>query len=278
MKTRTTGIIGPDGPIPKLPKTFPTEIDDTLFCGLDLGIGSCGQALTSSAKTKRQIRGFESLPGPITFLGIRAFDVPETKEQSGVKLKNPERRQKRLIRRTIARRAARMKQIRRFLIAEGVLSADYHCLKDEWRHSHEASKPWEWRMDALSRALSNWEWAVILLHYAKRRGFKSARKSDVAAKGSEGGTLDSVKANHEAVASYHTLAEMFHADPRFATTKRNKEGNYTSMVLRADLIEEITKVFESQRELGNRHASAEFVPVFRECPKGGFELSYGRSC
>ena len=258
MKTRITGIVGQHGPIPKLPKTFPSEIDDTLYCGLDLGIGSCGQALISTAASKRLIRGFEGLPGPISFLGIRAFDVPETKEQSGVKLKNPERRQKRLMRRTIARRAARMKQIRRFLMAKGVLPEDYHCLKDEWRHSHEAATPWQWRMDALSRTLSNWEWAVILLHYAKRRGFKSARKSDVAAKGSEGGTLDSVKANHEAVASYHTLAEMFHADPRFATTKRNKEGNYTSMVLRADLLDEITKVFEAQRGHGNQHASAEF--------------------
>ena len=180
MNSNKIGIVGPDGPLTKLPKTFPTRIDEALFCGLDLGIGSCGQALLSTAREKRIIRGFENLPGSISFLGVRAFDVPEVNEKSGVKLKNPERREKRLVRRTIARRSDRMKQVRRFLITNDVLPANYHCFKDEWRHRHEESTPWQWRLDALTRSLPNWEWAVILMHYAKRRGFKSARKGDYA--------------------------------------------------------------------------------------------------
>lgn len=281
MNSNKTGIVGPDGPLTKLPKTFPNRIDEFLFCGLDLGIGSCGQALLCTSTEKRIIRGFETLPASISFLGVRAFDVPEVNEKSGVKLKNPERREKRLVRRTIARRADRMKQVRRLLIANKVLPPDYHCMKNEWRLRHEQSTPWQWRLDALTRVLPNWEWAVILMHYAKRRGFKSARKGDIAAKGSKGGTLDSTRANHEALASYQTVAQMFENDSRFTDIvegndkisrevklKRNKDGNYKSMVLRADLVEEIRAVFAAQREQGSPYASvaseSEYLSILNE--------------
>lgn len=142
-------------------------------------------------------------------------------------------------------------------------------MKDEWRQRHEQSTPWQWRLDALSRCLTNWEWAVILMHYAKRRGFKSARKRDIAAIGSKGGTLDSTRANHDALAAYQTVARMFENDYRFIENvkghdgterevkfKRNKEGNYKSMVLRADLSEEIRAVFTAQRKSGNLYVAA----------------------
>ncbi len=59
MKSLKTGIVSPKGPLTKLPRTFPSKIDESLFCGLDLGIGSCGQALLSTTKEKRIICGFE---------------------------------------------------------------------------------------------------------------------------------------------------------------------------------------------------------------------------
>jgi CRISPR-associated endonuclease Csn1 len=282
MKIYKTPLIGREGPLIKLPHTFPTSIDPNLFCGLDLGIGSCGQALITTAKEKKPIRSFDSLPGPIVFLGVRAFDVPEARDSSGkVILKNPERREKRLQRHTIARRAQRMKKIRRFLIDHQVLPPDYHPSKQEWQDRHETATPWQWRLDALHCCLTPWQWATILLHYAKRRGFKSARKGDIAAKGSEGGTLDSTRANHAALAAYRSVAEMFENDPRFQQTvtsapskkhtvpvdrvvkvKRNKGGNYTSMVLRADLIDEIQTVFTRQRELGNSQATEEIKDAY----------------
>lgn len=143
MNPENSVIIGPHAPIARLPKSFPSQIDETLFGGLDLGIGSCGQALISTSKEKRTLRGFENLPGKISFLGVRAFDIPETNDKSGVKLKNPERRAKRLLRRVTARRADRMKKTRQFLIKSGILPADYHCMKDEWREKHEEADPWQ---------------------------------------------------------------------------------------------------------------------------------------
>lgn len=107
------------------------------------------------------------------------------------------------------------------------------------------------------------------MHYSKRRGFKSARKGDIAAKGSKGGTLESTKANHDALSTFRTVAEMFDKDERFTVAlksadgttgevklKRNKDGNYTSMVLRDDLLNEIRTVFDAQRQFGNSHAAA----------------------
>ena len=208
-------IVGNAAPLTKLPKTFPTQIDENLFCGIDIGIGSCGIALISHSKAKLTIKGFEKLPGAISFMGVRAFDVPEIKEKSGIVLKNPERRQKRLMRRVLARRASRMKAVKALLIEAKILPADYSPMQDAWRGRHEAATPWKWRVEALNRKLSDWEFAVILMHYAKRRGFKSAKKSDLESKGSEGGTLQSSRANHAALANYLTVADMLSRDPRF---------------------------------------------------------------
>jgi len=264
-------IVGNAAPLTKLPKTFPTQIDENLFCGIDIGIGSCGIALISHSKAKLTIKGFEKLPGAISFMGVRAFDVPEIKEKSGIVLKNPERRQKRLMRRVLARRASRMKAVKALLIEAKILPADYSPMQDAWRGRHEAATPWKWRVEALNRKLSDWEFAVILMHYAKRRGFKSAKKSDLESKGSEGGTLQSSRANHAALANYLTVADMLSRDPRFVidnsapsvdTKKRNRDGQYIAMVTRADVIHEIAQVFAMQRRLGNTHASTDFENRF----------------
>jgi CRISPR-associated endonuclease Csn1 len=252
-------LVGPDRPLTKLPKHFPRVIDEALTLGIDIGIGSCGLALIHhSEKDKPIIRGFSEMPDRISFLGVRTFDVPETKEKTGPKLKNPERRQARLLRRGIARRAQRMRYIRILLKAEGLLPTDYSVDSQEWKKQHEAATPWEWRVEALENKLDPWSWAAVLIHFAKHRGFRSNRKSDLASKGEKGGTLESSKANHEALAHYRTLGEMFVNDSRFAERKRNRDGSYTAMILRGDLIAEIDELFEKQRNLGNPHASATF--------------------
>lgn len=251
-------LVGKDCPLPKLPKTFPLEIDNALSMGIDLGIGSCGLALVSPSEESPRIRGFEWMPAHIRFMGVRAFDVPETKEKTGPKLKNPERRQARLLRRTTARRALRMKLIRSLLISENVLPQDYSKDSSEWRKRHETAKPWQWRLDALERKLDPWEWAAVLIHFAKHRGFRSNRKSDLASKGEAGGVLESSKANHEALSAYRTLGEMFEKDERFEERKRNRDGSYVSLILRGDLIEEIEKLFAAQRGFGSDYAAENF--------------------
>lgn len=267
-------LIGKNAPLTKLPKTFPEKIDEELYCGIDIGVGSCGVALISGKTTKHTIRGFEHLPGELTFMGIRAFDLPEEKTQSGISLKNPDRRQKRLMRRVLDRRAQRLRSIKHLLVTHKILPDSYDHRKDEWKGRHESATPWRWRVQALTRKLSSWEFAVILIHYAKRRGFKSAKKSDLESKGSEGGTLQSSRSNHDALKHYESVADMLLHDPRFAisqsvyttqiTKQRNRDGEYIAMVTRADVLEEIRKVFSSQRALGNEHATEAFEKKYLE--------------
>jgi CRISPR-associated endonuclease Csn1 len=258
-------LVGPNCPLTKLPKTFPQQIDESLTLGIDIGIGSCGLALIhKSEQDKPTIHGFSDMPGRISFLGVRTFDVPETKEKTGPKLKNPDRRQARLLRRGTARRAQRMRHIRLLLKNQGLLPESYSIDTQEWKELHEAATPWEWRVEALEMKLPAWSWAAVLIHFAKHRGFRSNRKSDLASKGEKGGTLESSRANHEALSHYRTLGEMFLDDPRFAERKRNRDGSYTSMILRGDLLAEIDEIFEKQREFGNDHASAGFQAEFIE--------------
>lgn len=258
-------LVGKNRPITKLPKTFPTQIDESLTLGIDVGIGSCGLALIHKKEDEKPvIRGFSAMPARISFLGVRTFDVPETKEKTGPKLKNPERRQARLLRRSIARRAQRMRHIRDLLKAEEILPADYDVNTKMWKRNHEQATPWEWRVDGLEKLVDNWRWAAILIHFAKHRGFRSNRKSDLASKGEKGGTLESSKANHEALQHYRSLGDMFKDDPRFSERKRNREGSYTSMILREDLIAEINQLFEKQRLFGNLNAAESFQARYIE--------------
>lgn len=163
-----------------------------------------------------------------------------------------------MLRRAVARRAQRMRAVRSLLVSEGILPQDYSIRSAEWQKYHEKAKPLDWRVQGLDRRLDPLEWAAALIHFAKHRGFRSSRKADIAAKGKEGGTLDATKRNHEALEKFRTVGEMLAKDERFAERKRNREGSYTSIVLRADLLNEISLLFERQRELGNSHATADF--------------------
>lgn len=139
-------LVGKDAPLPKLSRTFPktiSEIDESLSLGLDLGVGSCGQALvydSEEAKAECQIKGLPGFPGRIAFLGVRAFDVPETREKTGIKLKNLERRQKKRLRITTRRRAWRMWEIRKLLKTHGLLPADYPTDEALWKRNPPREK------------------------------------------------------------------------------------------------------------------------------------------
>jgi CRISPR-associated endonuclease Csn1 len=268
-------VFGTTAPVTKLSSTFPKKVDEDLSLGLDIGVGSCGQALIQWSKTGHSSVGqLPPFSGPIAFLGVRAFDVPERGKMSGgvkiVKLKNPERRSARLMRRTIRRRSQRMQKVRRLLKEAGILPPDYSLENDTWRKLHEKATPLLWRAEALDRKISDWEFSSILMHLAKHRGFKSNRKSDLLsdAKGKEGGTLDSTKSNHELLKKYRSVGEMCLLDEKFKDRQRNREGSYTTTILRDDLRAEATLIFTTQRNLGNSLATIElernFIRIFSE--------------
>ncbi|MFV0338440.1 MAG: type II CRISPR RNA-guided endonuclease Cas9, partial [Chthoniobacterales bacterium] len=272
----------------KLPQTFPTAIDESRALGLDLGVGSCGQALVYDSENETHLQNLPTFPHRIAFMGVRAFDVPEIHEKTGIKLKNPERRDKKHLRITTERRADRMWDLKRLLKKHKLLPSEYptneklwkypptrgeNPLFDKWRDWHSrmtagelgAEGPWFWRVKALDEKLTPLELAAVLLHLAKHRGFRSNRKSEAADK--EGGkVLSAVRENKARMEEkgYRSVGEMFLKDPEFTDKKRNSIGSYTGVILRKAQEEEAKLIFKAQRKLGNKLATPELETAFLE--------------
>lgn len=221
--------------------------------GLDIGITSVGWCVVDEREKTR-----------IVDLGVRTFPVAEH-PKDGSSLALP-RRIARGSRRRLRRRKERLENIQQLLI-EYKLASSLYALKDLLADS-SAATPYELRAAGLDRSLSPSEWCKVLFHIAKRRGFKSNRKSD--AEGTteeakkEGALLKSVTANKERLSLYRTVGEMMYKHRDFENHKRNKEGNYSSTVGRGMLLDEIRQLFEAQRRFDNTHASSELEQKYTE--------------
>lgn len=207
--------------------------------GLDIGMASVGAALL----TEHRIQG----------LHVRTFDKAETAKE-GDPL-NKTRREARLTRRRIRRRAHRLLRLVRLFKRIGLIdnaSPEAFALP--------GASPWILRAEGLDRRLSSTEWAAALYHLVKHRGFQSTRKSEAKEDEKAGQMLSGVSANQQRMAEKHwrTVGEMAARDEAFAEAKRNKGGAYTHTFARADLVMELASLFEKQRGLGNSQASADF--------------------
>src|SRR5690625_4543755 len=148
--------------------------------GLDIGITSVGWAIINVDKNR------------IEDLNVRMFDAAEN-PKDGSSLATP-RREARSSRRTIRRRRYRVSRVRHFFVKKGLLSKVEAEQLYDWRDGD--IDLWLLRVNGIERKLSEREFARILIHYAKNRGFKSNRKSETKDKKSEGGALlQAVKAN-----------------------------------------------------------------------------------
>jgi len=213
--------------------------------GLDIGIASTGYAIMELNEEDRPIK--------IIRIGARVFNKPEN-PKDGSSLAEP-RREARGARRRLRRKSHRKLRIWRLLENEGLLTVD----QIENLYTGLMSDIYELRVQALDRAVTNEEFARILIHLSQRRGFKSNRRSD--AKDAEAGKLlKSVKENKAKMeeSGYRTIAEMYINDPRYNEHKRNKQGNYLSTVSRDLVLEEVKKIFAAQRSLGNAFANETF--------------------
>lgn len=212
-----------------------------LTFGFDIGIASVGWAVLNETR--------------IVALGVRAFDKAETAKE-GDSL-NLVRRSARLMRRRLRRRAWRLTRLGRLLKRFGVIeNAEY--FKTQPSHTDSA---WELRVAALDRRLTSEEWARVLYHLCKHRGFYwVSRAEEAKAEGDATGEAGKVKKNLAATAKlmtthgYRTPAQMVVAE--FPDAQRNKQGEYTKALSRISLGEELKTLFEIQRSLGNQYASA----------------------
>ncbi len=216
--------------------------------GLDIGIASVGWAVLADNR--------------IVDLGVRAFDKAETADR-GESL-NLQRRTARLLRRRLFRRAWRLTKLARLLKNNGLLAAsDFFKSQPSFVDS-----AWNLRKAGLDRLLTSTEWARVLYHLCKHRGFHWFSKAEeMKAEGdgkSEGGRVKQGLKHTEALLKdkgYRTAAEMVLAE--FPEAQRNKLGNYDKALSRALLDDELGKLFEAQRRLGNPHAGGELEIAIR---------------
>jgi CRISPR-associated endonuclease Csn1 len=217
--------------------------NQNLTFGFDIGIASVGWAVLA--------------PDRIVALGVRAFDKAETAKE-GEPL-NLARRFARLMRRRLYRRAWRQTKVARLLKREGLI-ADAQIFHDQ---RPAPVSPWQLRVDGLDRLLSPEEWARVIYHLCKHRGFHwisraEEKKAGEDAKGEGGKVKQGLAAttNKMREKGYRTAAEMVLAE--FPDAQRNKQGDYGKALSRVLLAEEIGILFERQRALGNPHTDAAF--------------------
>lgn len=214
----------------------------TYNLGIDIGIASIGFAAVNLNRET------------IIDCGVHIFEAAEN-PKTGASLAEP-RRTKRGMRRVIHRRAQRKRAIRNLLRDHGLDISDID--------TPECSPPnlsvWDLRKAALERKLTDAEFARVLFHIAKRRGFQSNRK------GAEPNDTEGKKALNGAVElqAAMTRAGALTVGAHLATLpkKRNGDGTYERFVTRDLLREEVTRIFEKQQSFGNLKATQKLLLAY----------------
>lgn len=135
--------------------------------GLDLGSNSIGWALLSATA--------DGQPKGIIDAGVRIFQMAV--EDKTPTPKNQKRREKRLARRTLERRARRKLKLGNKLMAMQLLPKELvECDKPE-SVLNSLGDPYQLRAKALDEKLAPHELGRVLLHLVQRRGFLSNRKT-----------------------------------------------------------------------------------------------------
>lgn len=135
-----------------------------LTIGLDIGIASVGWAVLA--------------PNRIVDMGVRAFDAAEDKDG---KPHNQTRRGARVSRNRYDMRAWRLKKLVRLFRDVGMLSK--REIKHLFSAEHDKNQPqlvspWQLRAEGISRPLAPQEWAQVIYHLVKHRGFKFFSKTE----------------------------------------------------------------------------------------------------
>lgn len=183
--------------------------------GLDIGMASVGAALLAQDR--------------ILALHVRTFDKAETAKE-GDPL-NKTRREARLTRRRIRRRAHRLLRLARCMKRTGLIER-----AEPQAFALDGISPWTLRAEGLDRRLEPTEWAAVLYHIVKHRGFQSTRKSEAKDDEKAGQMLSGVSANQQRMkdGGWRSVGEMAAHDPAFANAKRNKGGAYIIVAFRGE--------------------------------------------
>lgn len=230
----------------------------TYRLGLDIGIASVGAAVV-------QTNSFDN-PCHLTEPDVRIFPAAECREngKNNGKSAAVPRRECRSTRRRIRR-----KQLRMNCIKQALQKADIINIDEFMKRYSDGTIPnvYQLRYEGLDRLLTDDEFAQILIHIAKHRGFLSTRRADKKDKES-GAILAATSANQKLMMEkgYRTVGEMMYLDESFHTpcssneqgfivTPRNKAKDYKHTIYRSMLVDEVHALFDAQRKFGNTKAT-----------------------
>lgn len=229
--------------------------------GVDIGIASVGVAAL-------QVNAWDE-PEHIIDLAVRTFNKPEV-PKNGESLAKA-RREARSQSRRGSRKKNRRQNTKYFLVKNGVLT-DIKAFEQKY-HRKGLPNVYELRVKALSELLSNEELAQILLFMQKHRGFKSNRKAGKSK--DDGQMLAAIKESSNIMSEkgYRTVGEMILRDDLFhidcpwdenvkILSPRNKSGNYSRTMLRANLEDEVRVILKKQREFGNTIITDAFIEEY----------------
>ena len=219
------------------------KLNEELSFGIDVGIASVGWAVIAKNR--------------IINLGVRCFDKAEV-AKTGESL-NLARRSARLLRRRLRRRAWRLTKLARLLKREGLI-ADVNVLKQQPSKGFITPHLWSLRVEGLDRLLTSEEWARVIYHLCKHRGFHWVSRAEEAKADGDGetgkvkkGLSDTKRRMTEK--NYRSAAEMVLNE--FPDAQRNKQGDYSKALSRLLLNDEFRLLFKQQRAFGNPHTSVE---------------------
>ena len=229
--------------------------DNKYIVGLDIGISSVGWGLLQLDN--------ENNPYRIIDVGSRIFTPGEVEKTGDSRAK--ERREKRCARRITRRREFRVDRVRNLLYENhflvGDVTSDIVSVKNEELASiydkminnyykNKDTNPYKLKVEALDRKLLKEELCIILVHYAKRRGYKSNRED--ASDNETGKVLSAIKENTCLMEEkkYRTVSEMYIKDDKFKGKIKNSPGDYKVSISNEMYLEEINKVLDSQIKYG----------------------------
>ncbi len=191
--------------------------------GIDGGIATIGWAVMSQTDEAMEI----------VAAGTRTFDAPETDKTRTPT--NAVRRMHRGQRRVIRRRRQRMSELRVLLHGLGILpSAQRDVLAPKKGEAHR--DPWALRAEGLERALTGAEFAAVLGHIARHRGFRSNAKREAGANANDETSKmkKGIAVTTERRAAYRSVGEMFASHPEYRERKHNRGLNFDRSILRGD--------------------------------------------
>jgi len=181
--------------------------------------------------------------------GVRSF--PDSREPDGTPL-NEVRRTARLVRRQRDRKNRRKKMALNFLIKNGLMPQE-----DKARLIVASYDPYKLRAEALERQLSPFELGRIMMHFAIRRGFKSNRIYDLAAKDEKTdenkGMLEAVE-NLQKQLENKTLGQWLYEQKknnnpiRFQPATEKHKNSYSYFPSREMYEQEFQKILDFQKE------------------------------